>query len=774
MNNKFASGSEMRSKKIAAAFTLGYMLAGCGNVNQGEAQQSTHTLATVTVVNGVPTFDKSRASFSIAQGADGTYNVTTIADGAVTTIPAGTQSLRFSDVNVELSILDTAQTIAPADLQSIIELYIAFFNRVPDAPGLKYWITQFNAGRTLEQIAGNFYDAAIYFSSVTGYSASMTNEDFVKIIYKNVLGRSGTTAPPDADVAYWAGELTNGHRTRGSLIATMLDSAHSFKNDATWGWVADLLDNKVVVGKYFAFQQGLSYLDSSESITKTMAIAAAVTPTGTSAAMTLIGVTDANFLQASPTTSIYSPTVTDPTFLNYYTLKIDAGPTFADGDYSLSPSYSWTDDTYGMADFRGVGLSDLVLGGVKYSSTYDDASTWKRTTMRSLVNTGKGSLMDGTTLLFPSGAPTSYLIRQIAVRDFNGDGVPDMFLSNSGIDARPWPGDGSAVWLSNSASRTFSNSAQWFSDVDVIGQGHGVSTGNITGNGAESVYVGGVCCGTGAIPYFALNDGKGNFTKDRSRLPASVIQANTDSLGTHSIYGYTSSLILDVNGDGFPDLILGAANPSDPFVPTTNKVFLNDGTGHFSDSKSISLPKGCFLNADGSDNSGTVAISTMDVNGDGKPDLVLSQTKVSPSYDSRCIQILINDGTGHFADETSARIDSAFDKAQRWVQWALPVDVNGDGYKDLVLQQSGFGTDSGNGQNQSTVLMNDGTGHFKPISKNFFPTFKVQSGLLQPIDLYGDGRISYVQSYMDFVGRNRVTKFAIYELKKGVKLPASY
>jgi hypothetical protein len=180
----------MSTKRVAVTFVLGYILAGCGNVNQNEAQQSARTLAAVTVVDGIPTFDKPRASFSIAQGADGTYNVTSTADGVVTTISAGTQSLRFSDVNVELSILDTARTIAPADLQSIIELYIAFFNRVPDAPGLKYWITQFNAGRSLDQIATNFYDAAIYFSSVTGYSASMTNEDFVRIIYKNVLGRS--------------------------------------------------------------------------------------------------------------------------------------------------------------------------------------------------------------------------------------------------------------------------------------------------------------------------------------------------------------------------------------------------------------------------------------------------------------------------------------------------------------------------------------------------------------------------------------------------------
>jgi hypothetical protein len=59
--------------------------------------------------------------------------------------------------------------------------------------------------------------------------------------------------------------------------------------------VADLLDNKYTVAKYFAVQQGLNYGSPSQSITSTIAIAAAVTPTSTSAATSLIGVSDTSF-----------------------------------------------------------------------------------------------------------------------------------------------------------------------------------------------------------------------------------------------------------------------------------------------------------------------------------------------------------------------------------------------------------------------------------------------------------------------------------------------
>jgi hypothetical protein len=198
-------------------------------------------------------------------------------------------------MSVNLDAGQTADLLAPADLKTLEELYVAFFNREPDADGLQYWMTQFHAGQSLSSIADGFYSAAVQYSDLTHYSAGMSQADFVKVIYANVLGRSGATAPPDADVNYWAALLASGADTRGSLVETMLVSASTFKGDATWGWVADLLDNKASVADWLAVREGITYDDPQASITKGMAIAAAVTPTDTQGAVLLAGVGDPDF-----------------------------------------------------------------------------------------------------------------------------------------------------------------------------------------------------------------------------------------------------------------------------------------------------------------------------------------------------------------------------------------------------------------------------------------------------------------------------------------------
>ena len=76
----------------------------------------------------------------------------------------------------------------------------------------------------------------------------------------------------------------------------MLTAAHTFTNDPTWGWVPQLLNNKVTVGYQAAVTYGLDYNSSSDAITQGMAIAHAVTPTDTSAAVGLIGVAGHVFL----------------------------------------------------------------------------------------------------------------------------------------------------------------------------------------------------------------------------------------------------------------------------------------------------------------------------------------------------------------------------------------------------------------------------------------------------------------------------------------------
>ena len=196
----------------------------------------------------------------------------------------------FTDYSVNLTVKSKSavSNIASSDLQQLQELYVAFFNRVPDADGLEYWIGQFNGGQSIDQIAESFYNSGIAFSELTGISAGMTNTSFINVVYNNVLGRSSGADPEG--LSFWTTALQSGAETKATLVASIITSAHQFKGDAQWGWVADLLDNKVEVANLFSVEYGLNNLTSAESISNGMAIAAAVTPTDTTAAIELIGI----------------------------------------------------------------------------------------------------------------------------------------------------------------------------------------------------------------------------------------------------------------------------------------------------------------------------------------------------------------------------------------------------------------------------------------------------------------------------------------------------
>jgi hypothetical protein len=232
------------------------------------------------------------ASYQVARGISNTVSVTSNAD---TTVPGvadtltSIERLQFADKSVNLTVGELAKSVSTAALDSLVELYIAYINRVPDADGMAYWIGKLKEGQSLAQIGDSFYSAAIQYADLTDYAPNMSDEAFVKVIYKNVLGRSSV----DADgLKYWTGALATGAETHASLVSTILSSAHTFKGDAGYGYVADLLDNRIAVGKTFAISSGLVYNTPDESIVQGMAIAAAITPTDTSEAIRLIGVQD--------------------------------------------------------------------------------------------------------------------------------------------------------------------------------------------------------------------------------------------------------------------------------------------------------------------------------------------------------------------------------------------------------------------------------------------------------------------------------------------------
>ncbi|WP_162136355.1 FG-GAP-like repeat-containing protein, partial [Zavarzinella formosa] len=123
-----------------------------------------------------------------------------------------------------------------------------------------------------------------------------------------------------------------------------------------------------------------------------------------------------------------------------------------------------------------------------------------------------------------------------------------------------------------------------------------------------------------------------------------------------------SVVIGDVNGDGKPDLV--AANAYDGTV----SVLLGNGDGTFAPAPGSPVPVG----------SGPDSVSVVDVNGDGKPDLVTA------NRDDSNVSVLLGNGDGTFAPA------AYFTPGDHPYSVAIG-DVNGDGKPDIVTANYGSG-----------------------------------------------------------------------------------
>lgn len=148
--------------------------------------------------------------------------------------------------------------LSAAAFESFIELYIAYFNRAPDANGLNFWGTAFANGTSLELMATFFIDQVEFRST---YPSGTSNEAFATAVYNNVLGRT-----PDQDgIDFWVGALDSGNVTRDQFILDALRGAKSelkpeLGQDFVDQQLADraYLENKVDIGALYAVHYGMS------------------------------------------------------------------------------------------------------------------------------------------------------------------------------------------------------------------------------------------------------------------------------------------------------------------------------------------------------------------------------------------------------------------------------------------------------------------------------------------------------------------------------------
>ncbi len=149
-------------------------------------------------------------------------------------------------------------TLGAADLNSFVELYIAYFNRAPDAEGLGFWGTAFANGYSLEAIAELFIDQD---ETRAAYPATLSNVDFATAVYDNVLGR----VPDQSGFDFWVGALNSGGVTPDQFILQVLRGAKvDPQPGATQAFIdQQLLDrqylaDKTDIGAYFSVHKGMS------------------------------------------------------------------------------------------------------------------------------------------------------------------------------------------------------------------------------------------------------------------------------------------------------------------------------------------------------------------------------------------------------------------------------------------------------------------------------------------------------------------------------------
>jgi YVTN family beta-propeller protein len=107
----------------------------------------------------------------------------------------------------------------------VARLYSAYLLRTPDVGGLTYWLGKYRGGRSLSWISSSFAASSEF---RTRYG-SLSNKDFVLLIYRNVLQRS-----PDAGgVAFWTKKL-NGGTSRGQVMLNFSESSE-YKRKTTTG-----------------------------------------------------------------------------------------------------------------------------------------------------------------------------------------------------------------------------------------------------------------------------------------------------------------------------------------------------------------------------------------------------------------------------------------------------------------------------------------------------------------------------------------------------------
>ena len=305
----------------------------------------------------------------------------------------------------------------------------------------------------------------------------------------------------------------------------------------------------------------------------------------------------------------------------------------------------------------------------------------------------------------------------LVVADVNGDGNPDVVVSNTCSDGSSGicSGSGTVAVLLGNGDGTFQPAQSFYTGAL---DASSVTVADVNGDGKLDLLVTNQCTSIddcSSLVAVLLGNGDGTFQPTRYYVAA---------------FSAVSISVADVNHDGKADIVVAnRATGSFANPQGSVSVLLGNGDGSFQSPQTFTSG-GIFAN--------TVLIA--DLNNDGNPDLAVLHECASVEHCDfldGAVGILLGNGDGTF------QMPQLFDSGGAFSLGMTLGDVNGDSKLDLVIAngaQSGNTNQYVNGS--AAVLLGNGDGSF--VLANTYNTMGWTPHAVSVADLNADGSLDIV------------------------------